>query len=101
MPADSAAPSPSVLDLQRRIDELDSKLRESESRYSLVSDAVAEGIYEWNVECNTLWVSQRLIEIFGFEGRELKAEDWNKLVHPEDFPAYKSALRSCFKGTSR
>ena len=77
------------------------ELRESEARHALVSDAVAEGIYEWNIETNALWVSQRLIEIFGFEGRELKAADWNELVHPEDFPRYRIALRDCFKGTTR
>ena len=77
------------------------ELRESETRHALVSDAVAEGIYEWNIEINALWVSQRLIEIFGFEGRELKSADWNELVHPEDFPRYRSALRDCFKGIAR
>ena len=77
------------------------ELRESETRHALVSDAVAEGIYEWNIETNALWVSQRLIEIFGFEGRELKSADWNELVHPEDFPHYRSALRDCFKGITR
>ena len=77
------------------------ELRESEARHALVSDAVAEGIYEWNIETNALWVSQRLIEIFGFEGRELKAADWNELVHPEDFSRYRSALRDCFKGITR
>src|SRR5271165_1052519 len=68
------------------------ELRESEERYGLVSKAVAEGIYEWDVEHNSLWVSPRLIEIFGFQGRNLTAADWNDLVHPEDFP-----LRDCFK----
>ncbi|WIM13604.1 MAG: Adenylate cyclase [Enhydrobacter sp.] len=77
------------------------ELRESESRHALVSEAVAEGIYEWNVETNALWVSQRLIEIFGFQGRELKAANWNELVHPEDFAGYRNALRNCFKGTTR
>ena len=60
-----------------------------------------KGIYEWNIEINALWVSQRLIEIFGFEGRELKSADWNELVHPEDFPHYRSALRDCLKGIAR
>ena len=81
--------------------ELVGELRESEARHALVSDAVAEGIYEWNIEDNALWVSQRLIGIFGFEGRELTARDWNELVHPEDFPSYRNALRDCFKGTTR
>jgi PAS domain S-box-containing protein len=74
------------------------ELRESEERYGLVSKAVAEGIYEWNIEHNSLWVSSRLIEIFGFQGRDLTAGDWNDLVHPEDFLKYRAALRDCFKG---
>ena len=39
-----------------------------------------------------------MIEIFGFEGRELRAGDWNELVHPDDFPLYRAALRDCFRG---
>ena len=101
MPADAPASLPSVLDLQRRIDELNSKLRESESRHALVSDAVAEGIYEWSIEANTLWVSSRLIEMFGFESRELKAADWNELIHPDDFAGYRNALRGCLKGATK
>jgi two-component system, NtrC family, sensor kinase len=74
------------------------ELRESEERYGLVSKAVAEGIYEWDVEHNSLWVSSRLIEIFGFRGRNLTAADWNDLVHPGDFSKHRMALRDCFKG---
>jgi PAS domain S-box-containing protein len=74
------------------------ELRESEERHGLVTKAVAEGIYEWDVEHNSLWVSSRLIEIFGFQGRNLAAADWNDLVHPEDFSKYRAALRDCFKG---
>jgi len=75
-------------------------LRENEERDSLVSQAVAEGIYDWDIEGNALWVSARLIEIFGFEGLGLSAADWNARVHPEDFPLYRNALRDCFKGVS-
>jgi PAS domain S-box-containing protein len=74
------------------------ELRESEERYGLVSKAVAEGIYEWNIQSNSLWVSPRLIEIFGLAEHSLTAADWNSLVHPDDFPLYRAALRACFKG---
>ena len=77
---------------------LELALRENEERYALVCQAVAEGIYEWDVETNALSVSPRLIEIFGFEGKSLSAADWNTLVHPEDFPLYRAALRNCFRG---
>ena len=74
------------------------ELHESEERHGLVSQAVAEGIYEWNVEENSLWASARLIEIFGLQGRNPTAADWSDLVHPGDFPKYRTALRDCFKG---
>ncbi len=101
MPADAVAPSPASLELQRQIDELSSKLRDSERRHALVIDAVAEGIYEWNIATNALRVSERLNQIFGFEGRALAAGDWNRLVHPEDFAGYRNALRACLKGARR
>jgi PAS domain S-box-containing protein len=75
-------------------------LHESDERYGLVSEAVAEGIYEWDIERNSLWVSSRLTQIFGFEGRNLTAADWNELVHPEDFAGYRAALRDCFKAVT-
>lgn len=73
------------------------KLRENEERYSRVSEAVAEGIYDWNIADNTLYVSERVMEIFGFEG-QLTSYDWNSRVHPEDAEAYRAALRECFRG---
>src|SRR5438270_472940 len=88
-------------ELLARTDELTRRERElgdSEQRHALVSQAVAEGIYEWDIERNALWVSARLIEIFGFHHRDLTAGDWNELVHPEDFPRYTAALRDCFRG---
>jgi PAS domain-containing protein len=61
----------------------EAELRASEERYGLVIQAVAEGIYDWDIERNSLRPSARLIEIFGFHGRDLTAADWNELVHPE------------------
>ena len=104
MPAGSAAERRSkdarqiISDLQRKLNSSEAKLRASEERHSLITQAVAEGVYEWDVERNSLWPSARLIEIFGFEGRELRAGDWNELVHPDDFPLYRAALRDCFRG---
>ena len=69
-----------------------------EERYELVTEAVAEGIYDWNIELNTLYVSPRLIEIFNFERMGLRSSaDWVARVHPDDLGGYSAALRSCFK----
>jgi PAS domain-containing protein len=93
-------PQASVAELDARIAALTAELREKDERHGLVTQAVAEGIYEWEIDSNALWVSARLIEIFGFHGRDLTAGDWNELVHPEDFPRYRAALSDCFKGVT-
>ena len=73
------------------------KLRENEERYSRVTEAVAEGIYDWNVADNSLYVSDRVMEIFGFEG-QLTSYDWYSRVHPDDAEGYRDVLRECFRG---
>jgi PAS domain S-box-containing protein len=79
------------------IERLERLLRESEERYALVSAAVAEGTYDWNIEDNSLVVSPRLMGIFSFTGAALTSGDWNARVHPDDRENYRAALRDCFK----
>src|ERR1700686_2496768 len=76
---------------------LEQSLRESEERYALVSEAVAEGIYDWNIQLDSLFVSSRLMEIFSFKGLGLTSGDWYRRVHPDDMESYRRALRDCFK----
>jgi PAS domain S-box-containing protein len=73
------------------------KLRENEERYSRVTEAAAEGIYDWNIADNSLYVSDRVMEIFGFEG-QLTSGDWYSRVHPDEAEIYRDALRECFRG---
>ena len=89
-----------IADLDQRLESSTAELRENKERYALVSQAVAEGVYDWDIERNGLWVSPRLIEIFGLQGPRLSAADWNARVHPDDFEDYRSALRDCFKGAA-
>jgi PAS domain-containing protein len=84
-PRASAAGPKGASDARR----LGQSLRESEERSALVSQAVAEGIYDWNIELNSLFVSSRLMEIFSFEGPGLTSEDWNRRVHPDDTESYR------------
>lgn len=79
---------------------LEQSLQASEERYALVAEAVAEGIYDWDIKTNALYVSPRLMEIFSFEGTDITSDAWNARVHPEDFEGYRTALRDCFKRRS-
>ena len=96
-----------ALEQQRAIAEAlraaETSLRAAEERHALVIQAVAEGIYDWNIADNRLWVSHRLIELFGWEDAgagagERPSQEWNARVHPEDFETYRAALRAALKG---
>ena len=76
-------------------------LRASEQRYALVTQAAAEGIYDWDLVRDQLYVSRRLNEMFGFGEVELRAETWYTRVHPDDTGGYRNALRAHFKGETQ
>ena len=73
-------------------------LRLSEQRQALILEALAEGIYEWDIEKDALFVSPRLAELLNLRDDQLGPGDWNALVHPDDFEKYRHALMAHFKG---
>ncbi len=73
-------------------------LRESEQRFALVTEAATEGVYEWNIETDELYVSDRGKMFWLVQDDDLKARDWNRQIHPEDFEKYRKALIALFKG---
>jgi PAS domain S-box-containing protein len=84
---------------QRKLTE--EALKKSEHRQALILEAVAEGIYEWDIDKDTLYVTPRVAEILQLPTDQLGPEDWNKLIHPDDFEKYRHALRAHFRGHSR
>ncbi|MFQ5546356.1 MAG: PAS domain S-box protein, partial [Acidiferrobacterales bacterium] len=75
-------------------------LRDSEERYALVTAAAEEGIYEWSLETDEVYVSPRLNEFLKFEPGELGTNEWpwNDQVHPQDLPHYLDALKRHLEG---
>ena len=73
-------------------------LRKSEERHALVTQAATEGLYDWDIAANDLYVSPQLNRIFDFEEGELRSEEWNARVHPDDYGRYRGALGAYFKG---
>jgi len=69
-----------------------------ETRLALVTETITEGIYDWQVAANTLWVSDRLKIILGISEVRSISESWADRVHPEDLARYKAAIAKHFKG---
>jgi PAS domain S-box-containing protein len=76
----------------------DLALRHDQTRYELVTQAVSEGLYDWDIASNHLQVSTRLNALFDFKEGELTSLDWVARVHPEDVESYRAALRAHFTG---
>ncbi|KAB2865839.1 MAG: GAF domain-containing protein, partial [Bauldia sp.] len=72
-----------------------------EIRNRLILSAVAEGIYEWTVGSNELYISPRLRQMLGFRVGKLTSESWNDHVHPEDAALYRKAVVEYFKGRTK
>jgi PAS domain S-box-containing protein len=86
-----------VRDVTERV-EREAALAASEERYQLVTQATSDGIYDWNVPGDALFVSDRLRELFGLSRQTLESKAWAAAIHPDDREAYIATVRSHFKG---
>ena len=66
--------------------EAEAARRESEERYALVTEAIHEGIFDWNVVTGAYYLSPRYKEILGYRDDELPndPESFFGRIHPED-----------------
>jgi len=69
----------------------------SEERHALVAQATSDGLYDWDVVNDVLYVSGRLNELFEFEVGNIASIDWADRVHKSDYPHYIDAVRAHLK----
>ncbi len=69
--------------------------RQSEERLRLAQHAGRVGVFDRDLQNNTVVWTPELEELFGFPAGTFvgKTEDWAKLVHPEDLPRMRSFLQ--------
>ena len=61
-------------------------LRENEERWNFALEGSRDGVWDWNVKNNEIFLSRRWKTILGFGENELqnRLEEWVTRVHPED-----------------
>ena len=77
------------------------QLQESQERYALAIRGAGEGIFDWDVTSDQLYISNQIRELTGLSDSYIKAEDWLGLINPEDRPTYHEKLVSHLKGDSK
>lgn len=75
----------------------DAALAASEERYSLVTQATSDGIYDWDVMQDRLYVSKQLTRLLDFDVDSGSSRMWNDRVHPDDQAGYLAAIRAHFR----
>lgn len=93
------------LELRNNYDILQLKeqqLKESEMKWRFALEASGDGIWEWNVQTKEVHYSDRAMEIMGYskDDGNIKLEDTEDRVHPEDIPSVKLLLKQHFSKES-
>jgi diguanylate cyclase (GGDEF)-like protein/PAS domain S-box-containing protein len=102
----SRLPSGLIVALYRDVtDELATraKLAASDERYALLTESMSDGIFDWNLEDNALYLSPRWKQQVGFRDDELSNEfaTWQRLLHPDHVETVNHNLQQFLAGDAR
>ncbi len=74
-------------------------LRESEERYSLAVTGANDGMWDWDLQTNQIFFSERWKTMLGFANHELMdtPDEWLKRVHPDDIQRLRLKINAQLK----
>lgn len=78
----------------------ETKLRRREERYSLAAQGADDGLWDWNLDDDTIYFSPRLETMLGYSPGELQrnARAWFSKVHPADRKRIKKSVVAFLRG---
>jgi diguanylate cyclase (GGDEF)-like protein/PAS domain S-box-containing protein len=78
-------------------------LKSSEERWQLALKGTNDGLWDWHIETNEMFLSDRWQEIGGYLPGELAhhIEEWKQRIHPEDFSRVMETLETHLKGQTQ
>ena len=78
-------------------------LRESEERFQLVARATNDAIWDWDIVANTVWWSDSVWTLFGYEkgGGRVEPTWWQERLHPEDRDRISSTIPAFIEGGAK
>jgi PAS domain S-box-containing protein len=83
---------------------IEEALRQSEERYALAVAGSNEGIFDWDLVSDRVYVSYRAQELFGLPRGELwrPRRDWRHILsfHPDDAPRLHASIKAHIEGAT-
>jgi diguanylate cyclase (GGDEF)-like protein/PAS domain S-box-containing protein len=85
------------------LEQTQAKLRESETRYALAVTGVNDGLWEWDIARDRIYLSARWLEMLGHEPKERFVDSgfWSGFVHPDDLPRLRAHLADHTEGKTK
>jgi PAS domain S-box-containing protein len=82
--------------------EAENALRESEERYALAAAGANDGLWDWDLGSNRIFLSDRWKEMLGYAAEEIGdgAEEWFSRIHPEDVQRVTAQIDAHLSGTA-
>ena len=78
------------------------ELRRSQERLQLALESSGDGLWDWNILTDEVYLSPQWLQMLGYEPDELPASyyTWEKLIHPEDKPWVMNILHDHLQDSS-
>ncbi|MCP4575951.1 MAG: PAS domain S-box protein [Deltaproteobacteria bacterium] len=88
-----------VLDITEK-EEAEEALKESKERFELAMKFANDGLFDWNLETNTVYYSPGWKQMLGYEDHEIKHEfsEWERLTKPGDIKATWAIMNELLDG---
>ncbi|MBF0510080.1 MAG: PAS domain-containing protein [Deltaproteobacteria bacterium] len=91
-----------VIGLALHKHEMGRRLRQSETRYSLATEAGRVGMWEWKVGQEETYIDPVVKALLGYQPHEIgnTMEDWVRLIHPEDINRLRMDMQACLENAA-
>ncbi|MCK5680303.1 response regulator, partial [bacterium] len=88
-----------VRDISERVKDRQ-ELKESRQRFNLAMSVANDGVWDWDLESDTIIFDARYYTMAGYEPNEFphRLEEWKKLVHPDDIQPAMAPFDDVFSG---
>ncbi len=77
---------------------VEEELRISRERFELAINGAGEGIWDWDIQGDRLYISSKLREMTGYKSNNIKPSSLLKLIHVDDRENYVRHLTAHLKG---
>ena len=84
----------------RRRKQTKAALERSRKRYQLVAEGANDGIWDWDLQDDTIFYSDRWLEMLGYDDEQIDddPDEWFERIHPDDREEVEAQLRAHLEG---